>query len=138
MANREFNQFGQTMEKCVVKLFAHVTFGATGAPTLDRSNSKGIVSVTRNSTGKYTFVFGTKVGMLDTYNKLLNITHLNDTIGTSAAPTAPLIYLTANAVSTVGSCSVQIQCTDVTNAAADPASGEAAYFEFSLKNSNAP
>ena len=138
MANRWLNQFSKTLEKEVVKLYAHVTFGASGAPTLIAADSKGIVSVTRNSAGKYTFVFGTKAGMLDTYDKLLDVQHLNDTIGTSAAPTSPILYLTANSVSSPTSASLQIQFVNLSGAATDPANLEGAYFEFTFKNSNAP
>lgn len=143
MANRYYNNQAFTLSPGVVKLFARVTFGATGAPTLVQGSSflsKGIVSVTRNSAGVFTFVFGTQAGMLDVYNKLLNVSVLFDAISNSGtAPAAPFYYLTANAVATPASCSLQITFLDAdTPAATDPADGEAAYFEFTFKNSTAP
>lgn len=46
------------LEIDVVTLYANVSIGAAGAPTLNTSpGSKGIASVTRNSAGNYTFVF---------------------------------------------------------------------------------
>ncbi len=142
MANRYFNNQAFTLSPGVCKLFANVTIAGTGAPTLVTSgfSSKGIVSVTRDNTGLYTFVFGTQAGMLDVYYKLLNIGVMFDTSGaSSAAPAAPLWAVVANSVATPGTCSVQIQFYDVsTPSATDPASGESLYFEFTLKNSTAP
>lgn len=58
MANRYSNPVQFAMEPNVVFLSAHVTFGATGVPTLDTVNSKGIcnfavdtVAFTANSVG---------------------------------------------------------------------------------------
>jgi hypothetical protein len=138
MSNRCMNQFPLTLEKRVIKLFAHITFGASGAPTLDTANSKGIVSVTRISAGKYTFVFGTKTGMLDTYYKLLGVKHLFDATGNSGtAPASPGMYLTGNAVATVGTSTLQVVFNSA-GTATDPASGEGVYLEFTFKDSTAP
>lgn len=141
MANRYTTQFVNCLQKGVTKIYARVTFGASGAPTIDRSGfqSQGLVSVTRDSQGVFTFVFGTQVGMLDVYYKLLNVSVLSDTIGAPGVPAAPLYYLSANAVATPTSCSLQLTFLDAdTPAATDPGSGEAAYFEFTFKNSTAP
>jgi hypothetical protein len=54
MANRLLNQFLFSLEKKPVKLFATIAIGATGAPTVSASLSKGLASVVRNSAGKYT------------------------------------------------------------------------------------
>ena len=65
MADRDFCPIAYTMEKKVVTLSAHVTFGASGAPTLDAINSKGFLSAallvksftaTASSTASYTAV----------------------------------------------------------------------------------
>jgi len=142
MANRYYNNQAFTLSPGVVKVFANVTYGSTGAPTLVTSgfSSKGVVSVTRDGTGLYTFVFGTQAGMLDVYYKLLGINVTYDTSGaSSAAPAAPIMAIVANSVATADTCSVQLQFYDAdTPAATDPASGEAMYFEFTLKNSTAP
>lgn len=140
MANRFFNQFGKTMAKEVVSLYAHVTFGAAGVPTLDVANSKGIVSVVRNSTGKYTFIFGTDSGRRDTYYKLYHVKHLFDEIATGVAPAAPGMYLTANNVSVAtgaSAASLQVQF-NAAGTATDPANTEGVYLEFVFTNSNAP
>jgi len=63
MANRRFNQFAGALENGVVKLFANVAIGATGAPTL--SSGKGIASITRTAVGNY------RVTLDDRYNLLL-------------------------------------------------------------------
>jgi hypothetical protein len=137
MSNRYYNQFQATLAPKVVSLYAHVTFGASGAPTLDTANSKGIVSVTRNAAGKYTFVFGTKAGMLDTYNKLLMVKHVFDASGNSGtAPASPSMFILANSVATAGTCSLQVEF-NAAGTATDPASGEGVYMEFIFKDSTA-
>src|SRR5271166_5626830 len=92
MANRRYrSQFRFSMHKDPVDIFAHVTFGSSGAPTLDSKNSPGIVSVTRNSTGNYTFVFGTNSQLaFDTYNYLLMVKHV---FSQSSAPAAPGMWV---------------------------------------------
>lgn len=135
MANRYLKAFPQTFETKVVKIFGKVTFGASGAPTLDAVNSKGIVSITRNSAGIYTLVFGTKASMLDVYYKILGLKHMFNS--GSAAPAAPGLYIKANSVSTVGTCSLQI-VFNAAGTATDPATGEIVYLEITLGDSNAP
>jgi hypothetical protein len=140
MANRYTTQFVKTLSKGITVLYARVTFGAAGAPTIDRTGfqSQGIVSVTRNGTGLYTIVFGTQAGMLDVYFKLLLVKHSFDESGNAGvAPVAPGMFLVANAVSTPASCSLQVQF-NAAGVATDPASTEAVFLEFTLKNSTAP
>lgn len=134
MANRRYrSQFRFSMHKDVVDIFAHVTFGVAGAPTLDTANSPGIVSVTRNSTGNYTFVFGTNSQLaLDTYNYLLRI---GATFQSSSAPAAPSVYITNNSISTVGVASITLQF-NAAGVATDPASGEQVFLDFILRNSS--
>jgi len=50
-----FNQFKLSLEKEVMEIFAKISIGAAGAPTL--SLGKGISSVVRNSAGTYTVTF---------------------------------------------------------------------------------
>lgn len=145
MANRYGYNNAQTLAPGVVKVFARVTFGAAGAPTLVTSStnsgspSRGVVSVTRNGAGIFTFVFGTLSSSLDVYNALLGYNVTYDTIGAPGVPAAPLNYLSGNAVSTVGSASLQLTFLDAdTPAATDPGNGEAIYVEFTFKNSSAP
>jgi hypothetical protein len=144
MANRWLNQFTKAFQKEVVHVFARVTFGASGAPTLVQGNpplSSGILSVTRNSTGVYTFVFGTQINAvnnIDVYPYLLRISHVWDESGNSGtAPLAPALFIKANSVATAGTGSVQVVFNSA-GTATDPASGEAVYLDFVMRNSNAP
>ena len=140
MANRYTTQFFNTLSKGITGIYARVTFGAAGAPTIDRSGfqSQGVVSVTRNSTGLYTVVLGTQTGMLDVYFKLLMVKHLFDESGNGgSAPAAPGMFLVANSVAVAGTCSFQIEFNSA-GVATDPASGEAVCLEIVLKNSTAP
>lgn len=134
MANRFFNQFTNSLDKGVVKLYAKVAIGASGAPTLSAINSKGFVSVTRNSAGKYTFVLGTSSSKLDTYNRILDVQAQFKT--SSAAPAAPTVALVADSVNTLGTSSFAITCFSGSTAT-DPASGETMYVELTLSNSSA-
>lgn len=140
MSNRYTTQFVNTLSKGITCLYARVTFGAAGAPTIDRTGfqSQGIVSVTRNGTGLYTIVFGTQAGMLDVYFKLLMVKHSFDESGNSGtAPVAPGMFLVANSVATAATCSLQVQF-NAAGVATDPAANEAVFLEFTLKNSTAP
>ena len=139
MANRRYrSQFRNSFHKDTVDIFGHVTFGASGAPTLDSVNSPGIVSVTRNSAGRYTFVFGTNSQIaLDSYNYLLNISYMWDESGTSAAPASPAMYVTNDSSGVVGVASIQVQFNSA-GSAADPASGESLKIDFLFRNSSVP
>lgn len=137
MANRYTTQFQGALEKKVVGLFARVTIGATGAPTLDTANSKGIVSVTRSSAGKYVFVFGTKAGMLDTYFKFLSLDMTYDTSGIAGvAPAAPTSVISANSVAVSGTCSLTVSLFNSAGTATDPANGEVLLVGFTFKDSS--
>ena len=123
----------------VVSVFGRVTFGATGAPTLDQTtqNSMGILSVVRNSAGNYTFTFGsnTQLSSVDTYFKLLSASAIFNTVNTSAAPASPGFYITSNLISTTGKVTVQFNAAGT---ATDPASGEILHVRFDFRNSSAP
>jgi len=138
MANRYNNQFQLTQEKRVTSIYAKVAFGATGAPTLSASNSKGVLSVTRNSAGTYTFVFGSGSGVSlqkDSYVKLLSAgVVLNSG---ASAPAAPGMYIKADNTSSNSQASIQI-VMNAAGTATDPASGEIGYFQFIFGDSVAP
>lgn len=134
MANRRFNQFPQALEKRVISVFAHISFGASGAPTLDVPNSKGVVSVTRNSAGLYTFVFGTDSSHLDAYVKLLGIRKVF--MQSSGNPDREMV-VRANNISNNSVASIQIEF-DVETVATDPASGSEVFMEFVFGDSTAP
>lgn len=139
MANRYNQQFMFTQEKRVTKIFANVSFGASGAPTLSAVNSKGILSVTRNAQGRFTFAFGTNVNgsvARDVYVKVLNVSAVFNA-GTSA-PAAPIVSIRANNVATVGTAAMTVSLLDYAGAETDPANGEIGYFEFTFGDSTAP
>lgn len=128
MANRRFrSQFRFGMEAMVVELFANISIGAAGAPTLNQSASKGVASVVRDSAGQYT------ITLQDKYNSLLHMNVLQDS-GTSA-PAAPFVVLEAESVSS--NKQLTIQCRAVDNSTAtDPASGESMLVKITLSNSS--
>ncbi|TXH18363.1 MAG: hypothetical protein E6R03_02310 [Hyphomicrobiaceae bacterium] len=65
MANRLFTQFSYSFFKKRVTLHGEAAIGSSGAPTIATSSSKGITSIARNSTGKYT------ITTADKYRRLL-------------------------------------------------------------------
>lgn len=131
MANRYFNQFRLSLEKSVVDLFANVTFGAVGAPTLVAANSKGIASISRSDTGKYV------ITLSDSYvTPLLMVNHVF--IKNSATiPAAPQMFIVSQAVGTVATPTVTVQFAASGGAATDPDSGDEVILQFTLRNSSA-
>ena len=107
MANRNFQNNNYHLERSVVELFADVSIGATGAPTLD--HSMGITSLIRNSEGNYT------LNLDDGYSRLLSfdITLINDTIGEHTIERFNLVSedvlnKTLNFVSVIGAVATEI------------------------------
>lgn len=113
------------MEKYVVDLWAKVSFGASGAPTLDTNNdSKGIASITRNDTGSYTLV------LQDNYYRFLGANCVFDAGADGpAAPTMSVVPDVAN-----GELDLLFQNGGDDT---DPADGEVVYIQLSLSNSSA-
>lgn len=105
MANRTFNQFGGTLERKVVKLFAKIKYVA-GAPTLVLSEvlnsstspvtinpSQGFESLTDNGNGQFTLVLGANNGNVPTYDpyvRLLNVS-TSETLPAGGPPTYGLL-----------------------------------------------
>ena len=129
MADRYFSQFRGALEKGVVELFAKVTIGNTGAPTLVSASSKGITGIVRNSAGNYT------VTLQDKYRSLLFFdVNFQSATGIGAAPIVSLYG--APAVDTGPT--VRFVCTTVgAGSATDPASGETMIIKLELSNSSA-
>lgn len=128
MANRRLYQFTYSSIPNPTHVFAKVTFGSTGAPTL--TANPFISSITRNSAGDYTLVFR------DLWSALLGVSVVFDS--GSSLPAAPAMNVKSNLVATAASKSIEIVFSDLeTPAATDPASGEIAYLDFVLKNSSA-
>lgn len=129
-----------TFEKLTKAVFAQVTFGSSGAPTLNAANSKGVLSVTRSSAGKYVFTFGTSANNSnnkDVYYKFLNLTHVFNTSGPAAAPASPGMYISADGSSTFGNSTMTV-VFNAAGTATDPASGEVVYLYWTFGDSSAP
>lgn len=139
MANRWLNQFASTFEKVSVAVYAEITFGASGAPTLVTTStlpangaSKGVASIAQNSTGNYTITFQ------DAWIKLLGFSGAWDTSGAAgAAPLGPDIYCTTNGVTSAPGTFRFITGGYAAGAATNPASGERLFLTFFLSNSTA-
>jgi hypothetical protein len=112
-----------------VDLFMDFTVGASGAPTLKATNSIGIKSITRNSTGNYTIV------LADRYVRCLNVC---ETL-VSTAPAAPVMSVTSianvNGSVTPLAPSLTVQFQTPTGTATDPASGEEILIAIQLSRS---
>lgn len=107
-------------------LYASISIGAAGAPTIVSGTGMGISSITRSSAGRYV------ITLSHAYQGLLGV---RSSIVSSAAPAAPSIYVAVNSVKT----STAPTLTVVTNAAGtatDPASGEIILLEVLLQKSS--
>ena len=129
MASRNFNEFRLSLEKRVVNLYGKITFGATGAPTLDTANSKGIASVTRTSAGLFVLTLS------DRYVKLLDFGWAFK-LAAASFPAAPNCQVTADTLTTTRTITVQF-ANPAGTTATDPASGEVVYFNVTLGDSTA-
>ncbi len=135
--NRATYKEHQTFYSKTVDVFAKVTFGAAGAPTLDAKYSRGVISVTRNAAGKFTFLFGSKVhgrNALDPYVKLVDVSAVFDTSGVAgAAPASPVPTIIDDKTGSGSQAYCQVMLVDLeTPAATDPANGEVGYFRFTF------
>lgn len=126
MANRWFEQFVYGLVKGRVQLYARVTFGASGAPTLDATNSKGFKSITRTGAGAYDLV------LQDTYQRVLGLKHI---CVNATAPASPSMYLKTDSVSTAASPKMQVVFNSA-GTATDPGNGEEVRLVVTLKNSS--
>jgi hypothetical protein len=131
VANRSFTNQGFYLEKAPVFLFAKVSIGASGAPTLSRG--KGISSISRTSAGLYV------ITLQDAYVALLGATCTR--LLASGMPAAPAFSLVSETVSSTKAVTVQFSgatsSSDTTLVAADPSSGTVLYFQIVLSNSSA-
>ena len=148
MANRAFANQQFTLVKGRVTLWARITIGATGAPTLTKFNPvdatfssapttgtgpyaigcEGIKSITRNATGTYTVV------LQDRYRRLLSLglTVANAT----GAPTAfgLGLWTTGTDVTSASAPAVKFSTLSSTGTVADPASGDVVNLTFELQS----
>lgn len=125
--NRSFVPRKGSLEKGVSDLFARVTFGATGAPTLDVPKSKGIASIVRNSAGLYT------ITLSGPFQRLLAMSATF--VLSSGIPASPVYHVVAdNSASATPTLQIQFEKLD-TPAATDPANGEEVRMNFIFKDS---
>jgi hypothetical protein len=130
MADRAFGTNRASNEKKVVDLFAYITFGSSGAPTLSATKSKMIKSISRTSTGLYVLTLS------DYYTRMLGVQ--GHFVVASGVPAAPFIFevsFTSNSILTF-----QTNAASGTSGAlqaADPGSGEILKLAISLSNSTA-
>lgn len=134
MATREYNNPVNTLEFGVVKLYAKVTFGAVGAPTL--TTGKGIQSITRTATGSFTIAYGDaqNTSTRDKYPALLafNEVKIDDSLVSGSA-----MQLHADSGSTGYAYLRNYSVGDVDQSLIDPDSGAVSLCEFTLSNSSA-
>lgn len=128
MANRRYQQFSWSNATMPVTIYAQVTFGASGAPTLN-TGSADISGIVRNSAGNYSITFR------QTYKQLLGISAVFNS--GSSLPTAPSMYIAADTTSVAATRVLNIVFIDLeTPAATDPASGEILYLAITFNNSS--
>lgn len=127
MANLYLNQFHYSPIPMLTSLFAKVSIGASGAPTLVTAGglSKHIASIVRNDVGDYT------ITLSDTFNYFVG---LRSSFVAANGPAAPDVNVAAEDVASAKTVQVLCQAGGVNT---DPAQGEVMNLEFILKNSSA-
>jgi hypothetical protein len=130
MANARLFQFRYSHERDLVDVMLKVSIGAAGAPTI--VNGKGVTSITRNSTGKYTIV------LKDNYNVLMAAQV--QTICPAPGPAAPQASITSETVTTTRTVVLQMASAtaagDTTLVAKDPASGDVLMIHLTMRNAS--
>lgn len=126
MANRLYRQFRYSLEPMVVELYAKVSIGAAGAPTI--VSAKGIASVVRNSAGDYT------INLQDTYQKLLDADMISIV---ATVPASPVMSVKLDSSAILAAPLVEVVMS-TGGVATDPASGEILLIRLALSNSTAP
>lgn len=126
MAGRRFrSQFRLSWEAKSCDLFAKISIGAAGAPTLTWGT--GIKSVTRNSAGNYS------IALQDNYAALIDAEA--KFIVSGAAPAAPVVVVDTDSSSSASAPLVKIVCYSGATAT-DPASGEKILLKLCLRDSS--
>lgn len=118
-------------------------FGSTNAQA--NITHKGVVSVTRNSAGVYTFVFGAvqnSITVLDTYVRVLECNVRWDNQGDGYVPAQGLsMYISGNHVADHTLCSLQVTFVNALGVATDPddlGHSTVGHFQFVFTDSTAP
>lgn len=121
MANRGFSR-KQALEKQVCEIYAKVTIGASGAPTL--TTGYGVTSITRTSAGLY------QLTLADKYTSLKNM----EVIFLSSTAQDIRAQIKAETVATTK----LVDFFTLTGATeTDPSSGQVMLIKFDLKNTSA-
>lgn len=121
-----------TLEKGPVCLFGRFTVGATGAPTLNAAQSKGILSIARTGVGAYTINLGGPAGV-DTYQRLMSM----DYVSVFATPASINAYIVQDNSATSASPNIKIQFVSAAGTAVELANGEDIRLELIFSNSTA-
>jgi hypothetical protein len=156
MANRFFNQFGGTLERKVIKLFAKITYAA-GAPTLVQSEvlnvgtspitinpSQGFESLSPGANGRFTLFLGNNNGGVpeyDTYVRLLNVSTSQETsAGLALGTLFVTLVISEDVAGASGNPNIVLQPIVTSGggpAEAIPADGTTVYVELTLSNTTA-
>lgn len=120
MANRNFNR-KQALEKEVKELYAKVTIGASGAPTL--TSGYGITSVAKVSDGLYRFTLADQYASLKHVEAILLESTARDHTFQLKLETVATTKLVELFVLTAG-------------VVAEPANGAIIFVKFDLKNTS--
>jgi hypothetical protein len=123
-----------SLEKNPVALYANVSIGASGAPTLTPKKCLGIVSMVRTGAGAYTINLGLSASSVDTYQRLLDL-DVNSINAT--APAWASVYVVQDNSANLSAPNVKIQLLSAAGSAVDPSSGEVLLINLVLSNSTA-
>lgn len=125
-----------SLEKNPVCLYARVSIGASGAPTLQvgpPSKCLGIYSMTRTGAGAYTIGLGLSSTSVDTYQRLMSAHAVSlDT----ADPSWAMMTITADNSAVLSVPDIRIKFFDFAGAAVDPASGSVLLLKFEFSNTS--
>lgn len=122
MANRNFNR-KQALEKEIKEIYAEISIGASGAPTI--AYATGVASISRTSTGLYVLT------LQDQYTRLM---HANVSIESAAAQDLDAQIQSSALTTSAKTLTFRTQAAGVV---ADPSSGSVLRVALQLKNSSA-
>lgn len=127
MANGYYNQFHFSPVPMLTAIYAKISFGAAGAPTLVTANgaSKGVASVSRNDEGDFS------ITLSETFPLLKGV---NASFVAADGAAAPDVSIKSDLVATTKVLRILTQAGGVDT---DPANGEVLLLEIMLKNSTA-
>lgn len=117
-------QFRSSGCPAVWDLFAKVTIGTAGAPTLVAAKSIGVTSISRVSAGKYLVTLNNK------YPRMLQV--FTTFIATDGAA-APNVAVSIDSIASAGTLTIVTQAGGVNT---DPAPGEIMHLNIVVKNSS--